>query len=286
MYCLEARFYAKLFIMQKFIKCQSLQNDFVLLDWLTKNPSAINKTFKSKNWSKTVSKMCDRHLGIGADGVLIVYQNANKQLETKIFNADGSDGERCLNGLRCAAMYMLSVGAGFPRPSPNTISMGGHLTKFEYKNKDIITYVGGFNYQGIVEIKIDGKAIVGSKVDVGNPHFVVFDQCSEEWLGKHAKAIAKAAKFSKGVNIEFVNFNKNKKCYDILVHERGAGFTKACGTAGVAIMGTLYTLGKIKAKQQILLNMPGGILKTYITPAGEVVQQAPAELVFSGEWLS
>jgi diaminopimelate epimerase len=261
--------------MQKFIKCQSLKNDFVLLDWLTKNSGSVSKTISSKNWPKTVRQMCDRYLGIGADGVLILFANNKKQLEIKIFNADGSDGGRCLNGLRCVAYYL---------QSPGILQMGGYSTKFAYDGKDVITQVGGFDYQRMVEIAIDAEPLIGNKVEVGNPHFVIFDSCSREWLSKNSKKIAKAAKFANGANIEFVSFNQAKKAYDVLVHERGAGFTMACGTGGVAIMGTLYKLGKIKIGEKILLNMPGGILTSYINKNGEVVQQAPAEITFTGEW--
>lgn len=267
--------------MQKFVKCHSLQNDFVLLDWLEKSPRQVEQITNHKSWVTTVKSMCHRYLGIGADGVLILFKNQNQQLTAKIYNSDGSDGTRCLNGLRCLAHYLNIY---YNSLSQKQIFMGGHLTKFAAKGKEIVTHVGGFDCQEEVKLNIGGKHFIGNKIDVGNPHLVIFAKHNPLWLTQHAKAIASAAKFPNGANIEMVIFDRAKKTYEILVYERGVGLTMACGTGGVAVLAALFKQGKIKAGENILLKMPGGLLKTKVSAKGEVTQQAAAQIVFAGVW--
>ena len=128
-----------------FFKYQSLGNDFILLDWLDESKYDFDA-----NWSKLVQCLCDRHYGIGADGVLIIRKNGS-ELESLIFNADGSYGDKCLNGLRCVAHYLV-IQKNYPPKLE--IFMGNKLMQCEVGTKVTIN-VGQANYQKQQQIQFD-----------------------------------------------------------------------------------------------------------------------------------
>src|SRR3989338_293477 len=96
--------------LKHFVKYQSLGNDFIVFDWFKKPTSFIQEELKDAQWKEFVIKTCDRHFGVGADGVLIITCCPQEGVpEILVFNADGSNGQTCLNGLRCVAKHLFDT---------------------------------------------------------------------------------------------------------------------------------------------------------------------------------
>ena len=189
-------------------KCQSLGNNFILFDDLTVGARFI---------APDIKKTCQRH---HVDGVLIVKKNPNNQIEGQIFNADGSNGDKCINGLRCIAYYLVTQKN---YPSELEIFMGDRVMQCSVTDKIIIN-VGKADY--IREYKLTDKNIIGHIVNVGNPHFVILEKRRGDrrvaltWLTKNGAAIEQHKDFPKRTNVEFV-WPENNNSYNILVYERG-----------------------------------------------------------------
>lgn len=251
--------------MFKFIKYQSLGNDFILFDWLDEA--------KPKFDQKLIQHICDRHFGIGSDGVLIIQKNKNQQLELFMFNVDGTNGGKCLNGIRCAAHYLVKQKN---YPAELDIFMGDTLMHCEVTD-EVITNLGTIKYQKQHQITVDNKTITGHIVDAGNPHFVIFGQIHGS---APTAAISEHPDFPDRTNVEFVWKENNN--FNVVIYERGCGMTLACGTGAAAVMQTLYHLQKVDQNETVHLKMPGGILESYIDKNNNVIQKAPASLVFRG----
>jgi diaminopimelate epimerase len=219
-----------------------------------------------------IKKNCNRQNGIGADGVLIL-QNKNLP-QVQMFNADGTDGQKCLNGVRCTAYYLVSQ-----KNFPQKFILKMQQPIYCEVNENLVTInIGKVNYQKPHQIKIGEKLLQGHIVDVGNPHFVILEKIDLNWLKKYGKEIENHVSFPNRTNVEFVWGNKNK--YNALIHERGCGITKACGTGAAAIMQTLYQQNKIKKSQKISIQMPGGTLKSYLNEDESIIQIAAASKIF------
>ena len=239
----------------KYYKYQSLGNEFILLD----DDASIDSAWIKQN--------CDRKQGVGADGVLVVKNNPPEVL---MFNADGTDGQRCFNGVRCAVLH-LHTQKNFPQKF--SIKMQTPIYCEIHDNLITLNF-GKAYYKKPHEIKIKDKILQGHIVDVGNPHFVVLEKVDLNWLQKYGKEIENHKDFPNRTNVEFVWGN-----YNALIYERGCGITKACGTGAAAIIQTLYHESKIALNQEISIHMPGGILKSYLDNDESIVQIAPAEMI-------
>jgi diaminopimelate epimerase len=239
-------------------KCQSLGNSFILFDWLNKTEINIDPVY--------VQYLCKR---ADVDGMLIVKRNLNNQIDSLIFNADGSNGDKCINGLRCIAYYLVTQKN---YPSELEIFMGDRLMECSVTDKIIIN-VGKANYIGEHTVGATGQSpLHGHIVNVGNPHFVILQKTDLHWLIKNGAAIEQHQDFSDRTNVEFV-WPAGKNSYNMLVYERGYGITLACGSGAAAVLQVLYQLRKIHKNEKVLLNMQGGILETYIDSADDIIQQ-------------
>jgi diaminopimelate epimerase len=264
--------------MFNFYKYQSLGNDYVLFDWLGKTINNVDNVIQSDNWSTVVKHLCDRHFGIGSDGVLVIRKNLLKQIEAVMFNADGSLGYKCLNGLRCVAHYLVGEKKF---PCDLEIFMGDKLMQCSVKD-EIVINVGKVDYQGQHKLSLADSVLTGHIVSAGNPHFVIQQQIDLSWLQTNGACIEQHSDFPNRTNVEFVWPIDESNNYKILVHERGCGITLACGSGAAAVMRTLYELRKVKNNEKIMLNMQGGTLESYIDNNNDVIQRASATLVFQG----
>jgi diaminopimelate epimerase len=263
----------------KFYKYQSLGNDFVLLDFLAKSQKETESFIADPNWPEQVKKMCDRHFGIGADGVLLVLAQ-----QVLIFNADGTQAEKCFNGLRCVAHYLYTKK---DYPEKINIVMGKKAyaisIQADAKNLDITLNIEDAVYNGKKELTITKQKLTGHMVDVGNPHFVIEAQTTMEWLKANGKEIEQHQYFPNRANIEFVWQDQVKQnTYNLFVYERGCGITLACGTGAAAVVKVLLQTNKIEKNQQIIIHMSGGKLMTWIDGFGIIWQKGTAAWVFAG----
>src|SRR3989339_602386 len=221
----------------KFYKTHCLGNDFILID-----------SGKIKLSRKKIIAWCDRHTGIGADGVLILHVG-KISAELFLFNADGSSAEKCFNGLRCAAYYLYHIRKF---PSDIKIKMSGKIYPIKVFKKSVSLNINLEDIKILEEktLKIKDQKITGYFVDVGNPHFVVLQKTNADWLNTFGKELSENIVFPHRANIEFV-WQKNKT-WQLLVYERGCGITLSCGTGAAACAKVLHELNKINQKEFVL----------------------------------
>jgi diaminopimelate epimerase len=280
-------------VLKNFVKYHSLGNDFVVFDWYKRPAVYMHNELHDASWKKFVVRICDRHYGVGADGVLIITSNATAGMpEMLIFNADGTQAEMCLNGVRCVAHY-LYVTHHFP--DHFTLKVGDRVIECSILSQSeqdgahgIVTRVGCVSCAGEHSIDTANGAFNGFVASIGNPHFIIFQETTIDWLAQHGKTLETHPFFERGTNVEFVWMSQNKssgeKTFNVLVYERGCGITLACSSGAAAITGVLLDRGMITKTQKIILSMPGGSIRSFVDVDGSVVLQATAQQVFKGSF--
>jgi diaminopimelate epimerase len=217
----------------EFTKMQGLGNDFVVLEGPAKPPGA------------DVILLCDRHFGIGADGVLVVTPGSPIAMD--YWNADGSPAEMCGNGLRCIARYAFDRkwvdSAEFMVDTPDG------LRTVRVRDGEVEVEIGPSLIEG--DETVDG--FVYQLVDTGNPHAVrTVDDVDSIDLPVVGPRVAREAGFDAGCNVEFIHIDGD--VVTMRVWERGIGETLACGTGMVAAA----TVALQGADGTIRVNVPGG----------------------------
>ena len=271
--------------MQKFEKWQGCGNDFILID----RPSdAIDEPEQIK-W------LCDRHFGIGADGVIYVLSSTKAATRMRIFNADGTEAEMCGNGLRCFARYLLS-GDKFFSDDDLTVETGAGILTVSMKY-DLITVdmgepifnadkipVSGFGSQKLVAepIEVDGMTYKMTCVSMGNPHCVIFVNDINKIDLEHIGPKFETHKFfPRKTNTEFVQVvGKNK--LRMRVWERGSGITLACGT-GACATAVAANLNDLAGRQSTVI-LDGGELNIDWRENNHIFMTGAAEKVYAGEF--
>lgn len=275
-----------------FNKYQGLGNDFILLD------SRKNK-LEGLNLHSLAIELCDRHFGVGADGLLILWPSDKADFKMQIINSDGSEAEMCGNGIRCFALYayetaetkkeVISVEtkAGVMVPAiiieNNTIKgievdMGQPRLK-----RSQIPMIGEESEKVINEqLKIEGAAYQFTAVSMGNPHCVIFvDRLDTIRLDEIGPKIETNPLFPENTNVEFVKIINHDEI-EVIVWERGAGITLACGTGACA--SAVAAALNHKTGRDVLVHLPGGDLEVEWEENGHVTMRGPAEKVFEGTY--
>ena len=273
----------------KFYKYTGLGNDFILLD-NTKGDINMN--------SALAINMCDRHFGIGADGVVLVSLSSLCDIKMEIFNSDGSIAEMCGNASRCFAKFCyeknivstdtftIETLAGVVKPKLNiennivkeiTVDLGSPL----FASKDIPFSI---DLDQVVDypISVDGKDYSVTAMFMGVPHVVIFtNDISDEKVIQEGKKIEVSKYFPKKINVNFVSvLNRNE--IDLRTWERSAGYTLACGTGSCAsvIAGILNK----KLNDKVLVHLRGGDLNVEWEKGHNVKMTGMAKEVFTGEY--
>jgi len=283
----------------KFTKMQGAGNDFIVV-----KPGDMQH-----DWSKAAVAMCDRHYGIGADGLLLLLPSDVADFQMRTFNADGSEAEACGNGLRCLVKYFVDRELANSRAQEISVEtkagvreariykVAGKVTKVQtgmgepkFGEKDIPVVIGQ-GERSIVDIKsmitysltIDGRELCLSLVSMGNPHAVYFCQepVADFPLSRLGPKVEQHKIFPTGVNFEVARV-LNREQIEARVWERGVGETLACGSGACAITVAAQLYDYIDNKVDIKL--PGGILEVEWEGAGEAFLSGTAETVFTGEW--
>ncbi len=274
-----------------FTKLQGAGNDFVL----------VEAGGKRLNWSKLAVAMCQRHFGIGADGLLLLSSDKNG-LKMRMFNPDGSEAEACGNGLRCLVKYALEKGVVSAKAAEIPVETIAGVRKARLHtvgNKTVIQTSMGEPKFGAKDIPvtleataepildylltIEGRKLALSFVSMGNPHAVYFLERSvaDFPLAQIGPKVERHPMFPKRTNFEVARVLK-RNLIEARVWERGAGETLACGSGAcaIAVIAKLhgYTDNKVEIK------LPGGTLSVEWSGKGEVYLSGQAEIVFSGEW--
>ncbi len=266
----------------RFYKYHGIGNDFIIIDTGSKPIDAAQ-----------VQAWCNRHTGIGADGVLSVQAN-NDGFYMQVINADGSIPEMCGNGLRCVARYLHEQG----KVSQNAFTVHTNAGPHECKVISTKPYIIGITmrapsfdaHQPIMlntPVSVAGQNINLSTVSMGNPHAVTFDDLGDARF-ELGPALEHHPNFPRGANINFAKLvNEDSPCLRLHVWERGAGWTQACGTGACATVAAATKLGLMPYGQDVEVRLPGGSLVIRCdAPGAPIYMQGPAELVFQGELLS
>ncbi|MFC2052149.1 diaminopimelate epimerase [Chloroflexota bacterium] len=283
----------------KFTKMQGAGNDFVV----------VETSDMQRNWSQAAVAMCDRHYGIGADGLLLLLPSDVADFRMRIFNADGSEAEACGNGLICLVKYFVDgrstdsgvqevsaeTSAGIRRAKiykmndkVNKVQTGMGTPKFGERDIPVIPGQGDGDLVDITSIlaysmNLDGRKLQLDLVSMGNSHAVYFYQnpVSDFPLSQLGPKVEQHKSFPKGVNFEVARV-VNRKQIEARVWENGVGETLACGSGACAITVAARLRGFIDDKADIKL--PGGTLEVAWDGVGEVFLSGPSETVFTGEW--
>jgi diaminopimelate epimerase len=276
-----------------FRKGHGAGNDFVLVD----------ARAASRDWARLARAMCDRHFGVGADGLLLVEDSGAADYRMRMFNPDGSEAEMCGNGIRFFAKYLFDEGlvASGDRVSVETLAGVQRLQVFREGGRvarvrvgmgaprfrpEEVPVAGTLNGKRAVErhLSVEGTELDVTCVSMGNPHAVAFiDAPVEEFpLERIGPRVEHLPDFPARTNFEIVNVIDRSRLR-MRVWERGAGLTLACGTGACAVMAAARVHDLVEPRAEIAL--PGGTLEIEWDGEGEVWMTGPAETVFAGEWL-
>jgi diaminopimelate epimerase len=252
--------------MSSFFKYHSLGNDFILI--------AGNRLLEPE----LAQALCDRQRGVGADGILIYREseNSNEPIQALVQNADGSDGSFSGNGLRCLADYFLRKHDA----TGITIMMAGKPMLCTKKEREIVTAIPRGSCHETVEIVHDKKNLIGYRVDVGNPHLIIFENVHRSWLEQHGPFFARYGDVH--ANVTFV-----KRCSNVLftlTFERGVGLTQSCSSAAAALT-TLCAELDVTPEAHYTVHMPGGSVSTSINNQ-QITLRAQAYQAFIGEFFA
>ena len=267
----------------EFSKIHGLGNDFIVVDELQKE-----KVNDKEGFSK---KYCKRHTSIGADGVLFMCKSDSADFKMRIFNADGSEAENCVNGLRCVALQKFLLD-GKEKSACRIETLAGNanarIASFENNRAVVeIDFLGKKEFKGKNAIEVSGKKFEYFFVDVGNPHAIVFlDAPVQEFpVEKIGHEFENHRQFYPNrINTEFVNI-VSKEEVNMRVHERGACETLACGSGSIAIVIAGVKAGLLEAGKWISVRQPGGTIEINFD-GKNVLLKALVEKAFDGkvEW--
>ncbi|MGH4050436.1 MAG: diaminopimelate epimerase [Clostridium sp.] len=268
-----------------FTKMQGTGNDFVVIEDLEG---------KYENLEEIAKKLCNRHFGIGADGILVVRKSSIADLQMVIINADGSYASMCGNGIRCFAKYIWEK----KYVTSNSIKIetgdGVKLASIDVKDgifKGVTINMGRYNFdpksipalaeEQIInkKIEIKGKEYSITSMLMGVPHTIVFGGV-DQYMVQEGEVIEKFELFPQKTNVNFCHV-VDKNTIRVKTWERGAGPTLACGTGSCASVVAASRLGYVEG--QVTVHVPGGLLYIEIVN-DEVLMEGPAEITFEGQF--
>lgn len=300
----------------KFIKMHGTGNDYVYVNLFEGYDDSVPATYDNEKKLLTVDgedvkklsiKVSDRHFSIGADGLICVAPSDRADVRMIMFNADGSEGLMCGNGIRCVAKFAYDKGllsddiiktgkdTGLCEIKAETAS-GIKTLKLTIEN-GLCTYVEVNMGQAILEpkeipitlsenktsIEVLGKTYDITCVSMGNPHCVIFtegiDDMDLEKIGPHFE---NHPAFPEKINTEFVEV-VDDHTVRMRVWERGSGETMSCGTGTCAVTVASVLNGYVKRGTEVEVQIRGGSLFDTWLESGEVLMKGPAETSFTGE---
>lgn len=254
----------------KFTKMHGCGNDYIYVNAFEENVDNPNELSK---------KLSDRHFSIGGDGLILVCPSDIADAKMRMFNADGSEGKMCGNGVRCVAKFVYDNGISKNNPLKIETLSGIKTISLIIKDGEV---KGGVVDMGkpvfepsLIPVKADGDEVInreltvgGEKrritcVSMGNPHCVMFmDKDFPLWefdIEKTGAPIENDELFPEKVNVEFVK-KVDDTHFEMRVWERGSGETYACGTGACAVVVAACKNGLCAMDRDIAVKLKGGIL--------------------------
>jgi diaminopimelate epimerase len=284
-----------------FWKMHGAGNDFVVFEPVAGSPGADG------DWSQLAIEICDRHLGVGADGLIIVLPSEVADRRMRIINADGSEAEMCVNGIRCFAKYCLDLGLVEASDGAMTVdTLSGVVpvqatwdadgavcaVRLELAAPELEPASVGVQIEQAapvldlpVTVTSDGveRTIPVALVSMGNPHAVQFlkQHPSEYPLDRVGPLVEHHNLFANRTNFEVVRVD-DRSHIDMRVWERGVGETQACGSGACAVVVAAHIRGDVDDRVDVRL--PGGTLNIEWAGNGPVTLTGPVTEVFKTEW--
>jgi diaminopimelate epimerase len=288
-----------------FVKAEGTGNDFVVVDLRPGRAAAPGSAIAwglSLEDPATVRAICDRHFGVGADGVLAILPSATGDARMRVLNADGSEAEMCGNGLRCVAKVLYESDPALRRPTLNIETGAGVLTC-------TLEVVGGL-VQTVTEemgrprltrseiplapagdtpalrepVRARDREFRFTGVSMGNPHAVIFVDGDEDLrvlAESYGPTLEVADRFPRRTNVEFARVRGRE--IDLVVWERGSGLTLACGTGACATVVAACLEKRLAPGAETLVHLPGGTLTITVAPDYTGVRlRGPARIAFQG----
>ena len=275
----------------KFSKYQGLGNSFLITeryDYLTRG-------------DKLAKLACDKHYGIGADGMMFALENRTESVfdyQMKLFNADGSLAEMSGNGIRCFTHYLINN--GLVKGSEAKILTDAGILEVNVLNSDPFDLANEYLVQLNVRVQMgkatvfhkpenEAVAVVASKfisnidkiweVEIGNPHLVIYHHSDRPI--HYAKLYHEISSiYRNGINMEVISKVKSDEI-NLIVYERGVGPTMACGTGACASAAAARILKGLPEKIEV--EMPGGVIEVEWDGSGVIYMSGPARYVFEGK---
>ncbi|MBQ9029997.1 MAG: diaminopimelate epimerase [Parasporobacterium sp.] len=258
----------------RFTKMHGCGNDYIYID----NTEGENLIGPGKK-PELVRRLSDRHFGIGGDGVIFINRSDAADFEMEMYNADGSRGRMCGNGIRCVAKYVFDH--GLTMKNPMTIESFGSVKTLSLtlENGKVSRVTVDMGEAEIPEIQPDIPGVTA--VSMGNPHAVLFTEDPQQLdLTVLGPEMEHHPAFPEGVNTEFVQVI-DRTHLRMRVWERGSGETLACGTGACASVVAAVLKGR--TERQVTAALPGGELEIeWRESDGHVLMTGPAREVFTG----
>jgi diaminopimelate epimerase len=292
-----------------FTKVEGLGNDFVVVDL---RAGASSKEAAAVQDPEVVRKVCDRHFGVGADGVLAILPSAGGDARMRVLNADGSEAEMCGNGIRCVAKVLYETDPALRKPVLAIDTGAGRLAcemsasdgrvdgvtvemgRPRFTRDEIPLSPGGaarvtrepIAVAGASAGSADGRTFRFTAVSMGNPHAVIFvDDPAEDLMAlakRFGPVLEVAPTFPRRTNVELARVRGSE--IDLVVWERGCGITLACGTGTCATVVAAAVEERLPRGREVPVHLPGGTLFITVAPDDSGVRmRGPANVVFRSE---
>ncbi|MEK3787977.1 MULTISPECIES: diaminopimelate epimerase [Paenibacillus] len=272
-----------------FTKMHGLGNDFIVIYGEQELP---------KHAAELAQRLCHRHFGIGADGIVYILPSEQADFRMRIINSDGSEAEQCGNAIRCVAKYVYDQ--GHTEKQELTVETRGagvqhvKLTVVDGQVDQVRVDMGAPVFHGLsipmtldmeqiknVPVEVEGHTFHITGVSMGNPHAVIFVEDAPDFdLHRWGPLLESHELFPNRTNVEFVTV-RDRSRLDMRVWERGAGPTLACGTGACATLVAAVMNGY--ADREALVSLAGGDLHIeWSTDNDRVYMTGPATIVYHG----
>jgi len=261
-----------------FVKGHGLGNDYLVLD---QRDLAFPLT------AAAVVRLCDRHRGVGSDGILLLVDSTTADFGLRIFNPDGTEAEKSGNGVRIFAKYLYDHGrASTPafrietRGGPVACECrvdGGRVRAVAVEMGHVTFRDGGRD----LRLEVGGSVLTATALSVGNPHCVLFvDELDDGQVHRLGPLLERHAAFPDRTNVQFARVESPEQLA-IRIWERGAGYTLASGTSSCAAAAAAVRKGRC-AFGRVTVVMPGGGLEVDVRPDWSLRLSGPVEEIATG----
>ncbi len=272
-----------------FTKMHGLGNDYLFIeqfDSLIEDPAELSR------------QMSERHLGVGADGIILIMPGKEHPFRMRIFNADGSEAETCGNGIRCFAKYVYE--RGMTRDKDFVIETGGGPNRVQLRieagkvvavrsnmgtpvfERSKIPMLGSAGKVLEEDLQLDSGAVKITCSNIGNPHAAIFvDDATKAPLTEIGPKVENHPKFPHRTNVEFVTVVDRSNIV-MRIWERGSGITMASGSGSCGAALASMITGRTDRKVNV--HLVYGTLAIEWAEDGCVYQEGPATEVFTGTW--